>query len=565
MLVPHRGTALVLIIVGFALFLVILSSPQGTSLDAVAGSVKFLPRPALPSWTSIYSPLRPSAHKPPESQNSSSGDSAWFSDLSWLNPFSSSITLDENRSVLPPLRHRPPIYTYYDGNRNVRHEREADAKLLLAWRRAWFAQGFRPVILGRGEAMNNRHYEAAQKLQLKPKLETDMFRWLAWGDMGAGLLADWRCFPMARYDNELLSYLRQGTLPAQITRFDWCLIAGEKEKVNDAIQKAINNVKEESKSILDVIPADLFKIENPHALAFYGSNVLSTHYPSLAEKIVSSPAAGRSDLVDLINSHLHQTFQNVFPAGVAVLRPFPDCTTALVEPTPLFAKALVRCPNSPMPSSCPPNRDGCHPCNAGKKMHITQPSIYKNTSRVFTIGTVPHPYTLISLQHGADDITTRLIRRETQRDPWLTEVTKDLLEPRLGPSSRAVVFKDAVAGDAAIGSSLWITVESLSAKPGDTLPETFLDELEWQFGFRIPRDNPDLTNKDSTKNKAANPQPAKQSVEIEYELIGKAREALKGKDNNRVGIKEVAEAWNLADTEVWRFVRAYRLVLHIPK
>lgn len=61
-----------------------------------------------------------------------------------------------------------------------------------------------------------------------------------------------------------------------------------------------------------------------------------------------------------------------------------------------------------------------------------------------------------------------------------------------------------------------------------------------------------------------NANPSKQGIEKEYDLITKAREVLKSKETNRIGIKDVAEAWNLADTEIWRFVRAYRYVLPCP-
>lgn len=225
-MIPHRSTALITIIVFVALVLVIFSSSPTTDPstgEEVSGPAKYVPHPKLPSLNNLHLPsFHPTVHTPPEPQpNSTSGESKWFSDWSWINPFSSSITLDENRSVLPPLRNRPFIYTYYEPNKgNDREEDNADAQLLLAWRRAWFAQGFRPVILGPGEAMNNQLYELVQPLNLKPELESELFRWLAWGHMGDGMLADWHCFPMARYDNALLTYLRRGTDPALITRFE---------------------------------------------------------------------------------------------------------------------------------------------------------------------------------------------------------------------------------------------------------------------------------------------------------------------------------------------------------
>ncbi|KAE8148772.1 hypothetical protein BDV25DRAFT_157641 [Aspergillus avenaceus] len=566
-MIPHRSTALLTIIVFVAILLIIFSSsPRSDASGESSGPAHYVPRPKLPSLSDLHLPsFHPTAHTPPETQpNSTSGESKWLSNWAWINPFSSSITLDENRSVLPPLRHRPFIYTYYEPNKgDDRDEANADAQLLLAWRRAWFAQGFRPVILGRAEAMNNELYALVQPVAVTPELESELFRWLAWGHMGDGLLADWRCFPMARYDDALLSYLRRGSDPAVITRFDRmgsALFAGEKTRINDAIKEAIKKSTEKSTSMLDLIPADLFKSEEAASLAVYDSTSITTHYPTLAEKHVSSSTDGRLALVELINAHLHNSFQNAFPAGIAVLKPFTEHTTALVEPALRLAKALVHCPKSPVPSSCPPNIPKCHPCDANKPMQISQPATYRNTTRVFTIGTLPHPFTLVSLQQESADVTTRYIRRETDRDPWLTEVTKEHLGLEIGGSARAVVFKKAVADDNVVGTSLWMTVESLPAEVGEALPSNLLDEFEWQLGFQIPRDvNADPTAEKSDMGRSMqNANPSQMGIEKEYDILKQAREALKSKETNRINIKDVAEAWNLADTEVWRFVRAYR-------
>ncbi|KAA8648720.1 uncharacterized protein ATNIH1004_004605 [Aspergillus tanneri] len=568
-MIPHRSTALLTIIVFVALLLVIFSSssipvdPESGEVKA-SGVSKYVPLPKIPSLNNFHLPsFRPSVHTPPELQpNSTSGESKWFSDWAWLNPFSSSITLDENRSVLPPLGHRPFIYTYYEPNKgNNKDEENADAQLLLAWRRAWFAQGFRPIILGPGEAMKNQLYELVQPLKLHKDLETELFRWLAWGHMGDGLLADWRCFPMARYDDPLLTSLRLGTDPAVITRFDRignALFAGEKSRINDAVKEAVKKIDENSKSMLDLVPAEFFRNEEPSSLAFYDSNTVLANFPTLAEQSVKSAIAGRLALVELINSHLHSTFQNSFPAGVAVLKPFPEHTTALVEPSLQLAKALAQCPTSPAPS-CPPNLRKCHLCDPTKPMQISQPAVYRNTTQVFTIGTLPHPYTLISLQQGSADVSTRHVRRETERDGWLKAVTQEQLGPDLGGSSRAVVFKKAVADIGAIGTSMWTTVESLPAEAGQTLPPHLLDELEWQFGFKIPRvARVDAKHEDDSTKPMPNANSIQKGVEKEYEILQVAREILKSKETNRINIKDVAEAWNLADTEVWRFVRAYR-------
>jgi hypothetical protein len=140
----------------------------------------------------------------------------------------------------------------------------------------------------------------------------------------------------------------------------------------------------------------------------------------------------------------------------------------------------------------------------------------------------------------------------------LADVTKEHLGGELGGSSRGAVFKQVVAGEQAVANSLWMTVESLPAAAGQSLPAELLDEFEWQFGFKIPRSGTIDPNTAGDKESIQNKNPSQQGVGKEYELIRKAREVIKSVDTNRINIKNVAEAWNLADTEVWRFVKAYR-------
>ncbi|KAJ5149631.1 hypothetical protein N7448_001209 [Penicillium atrosanguineum] len=582
-MIPHRSTGLLAIIVFVALLLFIFSSspipnPTVEGEGEASGRANYVPHPKLPSLSNIHLPSNmhlpsfraPSHEAPLEQTNSTSGESKWFSTWEWLNPFSSAITLDEGRSVLPPLPERRPIYTYYNPKFNpkkhygkdLKDDQNADEVLLLAWRRAWFAQGFRPIVLTPGDAMENPHYEVVQRLKLGAEMENEVFRWLAWGHMGSGLLADFTCFPMGRYDDDLLSYLRRGSQPEIITRFEnfqGGLYSAEKHRIMEAIDGAVKQLNDQTKSFPDLMPSEIFKAENPSSLAYYKSGTVLSKYPGVHEKTTQNPASGRLQLVQLINAHLHNTFQNAYPAGLAVLKPFPKYTTALVEPALRLAKALIQCPESPMSDSCPPNNQDCRPCGSAKSpMRISQPSSFKNTSFLFTIGTLPHPYTLISLQKESEEVSTRDIRRTTDRDAWLGDVTKDHLGKELGGSFRGVVFKQVVAGDQAVSNSLWMTVESLPAEAGQSLPPELLDEFEWQFGFKIPRGGAIDPNTAGDKESVQNKNPSQQGVGREYELIKKAREIITSKDTNRIGIKAVAEAWNMADTEVWRFVKAYR-------
>lgn len=546
---------------------------------------------------------RTASHKPPEQQNSTSGESSWYSDWKWMNPFSSAITLDENRSVLPPLSVRPAVYTYYDSTTSTNETtRNVDQQLLLTWRRAWWAHGFRPVILSQAEATNNPLYQRLQGNPIYQKqgtglpkaLEFEFFRWLAWGHMGGGLLSSWHCVPMAAYDDELLNHLRRGQYE-RLTRFEGLgagLFAGGKIHIDDAITEALTYLKLNSvKSITEAIPVDRFKVEQPTSLAYYDSSTITAKYPILAQMLLTDPEKGRLALTDLIVAHLHAIWQNTFSKGIAVLKPLPGHMSAVIAPSLDLANMLVQCPESIIQSSCPPNKPRCSPCVASR-MGITTPASFRNTSTMYTIGTVPHPYTLITLDNQTEAITVRHIRRYTERDPWLVTITKDILGSGRGGPSRLIGLKDAVASDYAVGRSLWLTLEQLPAslnKPPPPpklsnanpepvvtiLPGDWLENLDWHFGFPIPRQT--ITHGESIppvpgperwvkgtpglpveKKKSWDPDPpTDKQMAIEVELVGKAREALRSKEK-RGRIIEVAEMWNLADTEAWKFVRAFR-------
>jgi len=540
-----------------------------------------------------------STHKPPEQKNSTHGDSSWYSDWKWLNPFSSSVTLDEDRMVLPPLPERPPVYTFYDSS-TLRDEETAqvDKELLLTWRRAWWAQGFRPIILSDAEAMSNPLYQGLHEKGMPAPLEFEFRRWLAWGHMGTGLLASWHCVPMGAYDDPLLSHLRRGQYP-QLMRFEGLeagLFAGEKAQINDAIQAALNDVKLSTfKRIIDAIDSKRFAVEQPSSIAHYDSPTITTKYPVLAEEMVKDANKGRLALNNLILAHLHTIWQNVFSSGIAVLKPLAAHTTSLVQPSLDLAHLLAECPESILQSSCPPNKPRCSPC-VGTKMRISTPAAFKNTSSLFTIAVVPHPYTMITLTNRSDDISVAHIRRHTDRDPWISAVTRDILGDGRGGPSRVVSLKDAVASDYGRSRSLWFTTEHFPAsfnppppppksptndahpQPEKVapFPEDWLEHLDWRFGFPVPRTaishgeslppvpGPERWAKSpaglpAERKKSSDPDPPTgEQMMIEADLLRKARATINSKDEHVLHIRTVAEAWNMADTEAWKFVKAYR-------
>ena len=598
---PPRKISTLILALGLIITAVVLLSgalrekipalPEGAPLP-----VRFTGKVPTFKVPDFHFSFRQASHKPPEQRNSTSGESSWYNDWKWLNPFSSSVTLDENRSVLPPLGERPPIYTYYDPKATAdKEQKEIDNVLLLTWRRAWWAQGFRPVVLGQAEATNNPLYQSLQGKGLPQALEFEFLRWMAWSHMGGGMLVSWHCFPMGSYGDELLSHLRRGQYP-MLTRFEGFgagFFAGGKPQIDQAIKDALGNLKLNSfKHVSEAVPSESFNVEQPTSIAFYESSTVTAKYPALAQKLVEDPVKGRLALNDLIIAHLHTIWQNSFSGGIAVLKPLPAHMSAVVAPALDLASMLAQCPATMVQSSCPPNAPKCFPCVASR-MQISTPPTFRNVSNLYTIGTVPHPYTYVTLANQTDSISVRHIRRYTARDPYLMIVTRDILGDGRGGPSRLIGLKNAVASDYAVGRSLWMNVESLPTSlnkppagpklsnappepPKITLPGEWLEDLDWHFGFPIPRQTiphgeslppvpgPERWPKSpaglpAERKKSWDPDPpTDKQMSMEVELLGKAREVLKSKDRRIARIKEVAEAWNLADTEAWKFVRAYR-------
>ena len=557
-------------LVGAFIILIIIFSTSSVSeiSDTAKGAAKHIPRPSIPrpnlsSLQNIHSPFRQASHEPPVQKNSTSGEAKWFSDWKWANPFSSSITLDENRSVLPPLRTRPPIYTFYDETGKDEETRAVENSLLLIWRRAWWAQGFKPAILGKPEAMNNPLYETLQGKKLDPALEAEIMRWLAWGHMGTGILANWLVLPMGSYDDHLLSYLRRGLYP-RLTRYENLgsgLFSGEQASINAAISLTLKsgNLPTAKTFIEAISDPDIFVVDpKPAGIAFYETSTITTSYKPIADALLTKQSSGLLSLAKLITFHLHTTFLNTFTSGLAILTPHASASAILSTPALSLANSLVTCPESPMPHSCPPNVPNCKPCDPTSPLPVTYPSTYLNTSTLYTIGTIPHPYTLALLFNRSSDITTRHIRRYTDRDPWLLAVTQKTLGKAIAGPARIVSFKESVATEWDAARGIWSTAERKWEKK----------DLEWHFGFALPspsnKTTPDPTSQLQPLLSTLPTTLTPSDLKTQSALLDNAQDVVDLKSSkegsgkkSKVGIRKVVEAWNLADTEAWRFVRAF--------
>ncbi|KAI0556242.1 hypothetical protein F4679DRAFT_521686 [Xylaria curta] len=552
----------------FTLFFALPSAvPTGPSLSKSLADHKIsLPKYTeftLPKYTDKLNLFRPASHKPPEQKNSQYGGSSWYSNWNWRSPFSSATTMDEIRSLLPPLRDRTPIYCYYDTTiERDAATQEAESALLLTWRRAWWAQGFKPVILSLAEAMNNPLYTVMQGAEMNPTLKKDVMKWLAWDNMGGGLLADYKLFPMGPRQENLLSFLRRGEFP-ELTRWEDLgsgLFAGPQPKIAKVMAEALQNrEKKSAKDLISAVAADNFRVDPSHeAIAYYDRKTIDRIYPKIAEGNFANRAQSLQSLNILINYHLQNTWQDHFSEGVAVLKTFPAHTTTMIEPAMQLAKRLASCHDSPIPASCPPNLPKCTPCVSSYPMKISTPARYRNKTELYTIGTVPHPYTLRVLDAFRNDIDVAFFRRETQRDRWLYRAFQEVLGTGISASARVVTFKDVVAAEYATSRSLWLTEDE----------EAPIQDADWWFGFAVPSNVTDDGKSETPvpgperrpkpiHDPADGPIPQDDELAREPELLIKAREVRNSKLESDVRLREVAEAWNLADTEAWRFAKAF--------
>lgn len=493
--------------------------------------------------------------------------------------------------MLPPEANRPPIYTYFDISGRKKDEKSQDAQkeLLEIWRRAWWAKGFKPVVLGQPEAHNNPQYRTLAGLELDKELEYELKRWLAWGNMGTGILCDWLAVPMGEYDDPLLSFMRRGEYP-KLTRYgdlSNALFVGSKDHIEDTIKAALANPDIlKKKSIQEAVPAKTFTVDKNHdGIAFYSSATIKSRYSKVQEKLAgdATQAEGLAMLAQVVNSHLQTTWQAAYPSGIAVLKPLPQHTSMLIAPAIDLARNLSQCPFTPEVSSCPPNKRTCAPCVATSPARISTPPVFRNKTEVFTIATVPHPYTLLALTHSTPTIDLQFLRRNTHRDAWILAATKELLGTGLSSFARLATFKNAVASDYSCPHTLWLTAEEY---PENALSAEQVGELDWTFGFKIPRSPPSNGHSETPvpgperrppppKQEFEGPEPSEKELAQEESLLAGTRMAINGQglDGSSTGwlslsskkesgpdfqrVREAVEAWNLADTEAWKFVRAF--------
>jgi len=314
----------------------------------------------------------------------------------------------------------------------------------------------------------------------------------------------------------------------------------------------------------DLMFTTMFTIDSSHdGVARYDSQTIVKEYKEVAKPLFDEERAkGLRLLGNLVNAHLHGTFQSSFNE-IAVLKPLAKHTSSIVDPALEIAGNLTSCPpTNPIQGSCPPNQLKCRKCISSTPVSITTPPAIRNNTEKFFIGTVPHPYTTVSLTHEHAGIDGSFVRRlgYADRDAWLSAITFDTLKRT--NTNQISIIKIAVASDWAAGHALWHTAED----------GVDLEELQWTFGFAVPHEGVDARDHAKSETPVPGPErrPAKpedkdegkqrpdhEGLLKEYDLLAQARQIVAAKGRSGKKVLEGVEGWNMGDIEVWRFVRAY--------
>lgn len=257
-----RNLLVLVIFVSSSLFLFALVAYPTEIAESTENSSRYSPLRVVHklSTSSIIS----NAHQPPSSANSTAD--SFYSALDWHQYFSSSVSKEENRVALPKLPNRCPIYTYYDGKaEGVDHALEK--KLLQAWRRAYWAKGFKPVVLGPADALQSSLHTALTRKAMAPELKKSLYRWLAWHHMGSGILADYRLHPMGDKNAPILKTLRTCNFPhlTRLEELSGALYYGPRTGIDKALKyldsteipAGIKTIEEAT----DSSPVDIFRID----------------------------------------------------------------------------------------------------------------------------------------------------------------------------------------------------------------------------------------------------------------------------------------------------------------
>ncbi|KAK9456161.1 hypothetical protein V1511DRAFT_261240 [Dipodascopsis uninucleata] len=520
----------------------------------------------------------------------------------WKTPYSYEVSssVDIDTVVLPPMESRCPIYAFFDPERAAAQGLDAtkEKDIIAVWRQAFWAAGFQPVILDLTDAKKSNYYSALKKYDLKQPDYDLALSILAWSSVPDGVLTDYRLFPMTiSVVKDEFKKLRSCRF-AEINRFKDTgnnLLFGSNKEIQQLLHIAFD--AEHQARMGPTLSQVAVSLPDIDSFAHYTPKVVSRLYKNYENQL---PA--------LINAHLHTKFLSRFPEGILVVDPFPDMAHTIIYPSYATAKAMAKCP--PYQDTCPPNsKNGCFKCTENAKVY-TRHSLPESIE-VFTILPIPHPLSLIALQKGTIDIDPDMIRRETERDQFVKQITSDIFKLNFGAAKRVLSLKEYIEANSEILDTILVSIFESQFEFSECLVE---DYTRWALGFNLVVDDglpatesflnetynrnsntfvPSTIEKHislsdiidemksclSSKESKLLDSDMKKTLISDVKVLGRSRSRQRtisvadiltytrdmtlSEDRDITSVRLAAESWHLADAELWRFVkwRNYRLWL----
>ena len=408
-------------------------------------------------------------------------------------------------------RDRCPVYTYVDlaaagGDNN--------GKMLAAWKRAWLAAGFRPVVLGRAHAQQHPLCARLTGRVLRPSF---IHPWMALCSVGGGIYAELEVIPFYSPNDASMNYLRECTFKelGTFSNVKNGVFFGSRQNCEDVISfltmSRTRGVRDCLKPgmLVSAYPAR-FQLRRTKSLAYYSEET--------------------EDLPALVSTHLHEHFLRTH-SEVQVLDPLEHGALSLsvIE----LATALAQCPNPPS-NSCPPHLTDCGPCHT---LHVTTIASVPQTPTAqdkFCIVTVPHPLTYLALFHRSFTfLEGHFLIRDTKRDGYLYAIGHDMAPKWAGALQIAILLSDRIKASSSWATSAWVTWEE---------DEADYDLLVSLVGFAFKRQTAAMT--------------PSASYDEMVDLLATANKALLN-DQKR----KMIESWNLESTEFWHYVRSFQMTI----
>jgi hypothetical protein len=471
---------------------------------------------------------------------------------------------------------RPKVFTYFEQDPRDETSEDTDQRQILeVWKRAMWAGGFEPVVYGINDTMNHPKYQDfADDEQLKKTYREENKKWFGWALNGGGILMDYTVIPVVRQlgsDNDLLRIITayKDGYPRWYNPIGRALVSSGPEYVERLLRSIIEGDEEESfRDFFDVYQ------DTDDVFAHYTADFVAT--------MSGGERKTAKQIASLMNTHLHHAFLKQFlNNGVAIVDPLQDSADILTIPATTIAKSLVQCPVDELSNVCPPTirhvvnaRDFIkknlaflqlsgsfcnNPC-AEEKQHTKKSqtvipirdfaSLPEVEAGYFSIVGIPHPLTVLSMMEGDPAVTALVARKDLQRNAFLRQLASTYIPGNtVGTSYRLMLIKDAIYQVPAVTNSIWFNWEYLA----DRDKKAFMELVEWDVGFTLPG------KQESTLAVAASVDDAikgSDAIRVAHILHSSQTRVLdiSGKDKDKAAI----EAWNMADTEIWKFLAAWR-------